>query len=232
MFLTVWQVKGVKKNNEMKEETSAIGIIGELNAKIKERDNQIADLKKEKAATEEEVLKKLSEGAEGDEYLSMMNDELTKTLMYAGMTDLTGEGIIVTLDDVPQTEEMKKNGFNYGIVHDINISRVVNELKSAGAEAVAVNGKRIVAMSEIRCVGPTVMINNEKVAAPFVIKAIGDSKTLEDALHMSGGVIEEATKLYGISVTTEKSKDVVVEKYVGLTQMKYAKIPDKKGDKK
>ena len=37
-----------------------------------------------------------------------------------------------------------------------------------------VNGQRIVARSSIRCVGPTVLVNANRVASPFIVKAIGD----------------------------------------------------------
>ena len=44
------------------------------------------------------------------------------------------------------------------IIHDDDLLRVINELRAAGAEAIAINGERIVAMSEIRCAGPTLSV--------------------------------------------------------------------------
>ena len=65
------------------------------------------------------------------------------------------------------------------IIHDDDLLRVINELRAAGAEAIAINGERIVAMSEIRCAGPTLSVNNNRSAPPYEIKAIGNPNNLE-----------------------------------------------------
>ena len=101
----------------------------------------------------------------------------------AGLTAVKGPGIIVTLND-------SKNPFPSGlppgyappnIIHDTDINQVVNELKAAGAEAVSVNDQRLVAVSPVRCAGPTVFVNNtQRRPRRYIIKAIGDPKTLAD----------------------------------------------------
>lgn len=222
VFFFTWQLKGVKKNSEIMDrerldrETLEKYYVDQVqqNEKLKlEIESQAATITafREKAA-------------QGDDTVSVINEKLSQAELYAGLTEIEGEGVIITLNDVSLTNEMKESGLynNYGIVHDVNIRTFINELKSAGAEAISVNGARIVAMSEVRCVGPTIMINGERVAAPFEIKAIGDSKAIESALRMGGGAVEEATKIYGISVTIQRSDKLTIPKYVGSTQMKYA----------
>lgn len=232
VFAFTWQLKGVKKNSEIKSR-EALGR-EELESNYFEEVEKNEKLKLEIESQKETIDAFRNEAAGESDYLSIINERLSQAELYAGLTDVKGKGITVVLDDVPLTEEMKKSGLynNYGIVHDVNIRRVINELKAAGAEALSVNGERIVAMTEVRCVGPTVMINQERVTAPFEIKAIGDPVTLENALRMNGGAVEEATKIYGISVNIKKSDDLLIGKYVGLTQMKFAKTADEEGEKR
>ena len=101
----------------------------------------------------------------------------------------------------------------------------LNELRAAGAEALSINGERILATSEIRCAGPTISINNTKKAAPFEIKVIGDPDTLENALKMPGGAVDQSA-FYGIDVSIKKSNKLMIEKYKGANTYKYAHNAD------
>lgn len=121
--------------------------------------------------------------------------------LMAGTTDVEGEGIEILLDD---SNIAKKSGENPNlyIIHDEDLLRVLNELRAAGAEAISVNDQRIVAMSEIRCAGPTISVNNVRSAPPYVIKAIGAPKTLSSALRLRGGVVE-TFEFWGIQVKNQ-----------------------------
>lgn len=223
VFVITWQLKGVKKNSEirsrelMDRETLENYYIEEVqkNEKLKaEISNQSAVIE----AFRDQV-------TSNSDAAAIIDERLSGAELYAGLTNVEGEGVVVTLDDVELTQEMQQSGMysNYGIVHDVNISTFINELKAAGAEAISVNDERIVAMSEVRCVGPTIMVNGDRVAPPFIIKAIGDAEILESALKMSGGAAEEAIRIYGISVTIEKSDKLMIERFLGSTQTEYAK---------
>ncbi len=89
----------------------------------------------------------------------------------------TGRGSLFMLQDSPKRNpsETRQDVVNDYIVHDRDIREIVNELFAAGAEAISVNGQRLVASSSIRCVGPVVLVNSTQVAPPFMIKAIGKS---------------------------------------------------------
>jgi len=93
-----------------------------------------------------------------------------------------------------------------------DILKVVNELRSAGAEAISVNEQRIISTSEIRCAGTTIFINGERVGAPFVIKAIGDPALLESAMLMRGGYVD-GLKEWGLRINTTRETDIVIPKY-------------------
>lgn len=126
----------------------------------------------------------------------------------AGETTLKGKGIILTIDDSKQAVKAGENK-NLYIIHDEDLLRVINELRAAGAEAISLNGQRLLATSEVRCVGPTVLVNETRLAAPFVISAIGDPQTLESSLKLRGGVLENF-KFWGIQADVAKSDAVIV----------------------
>ncbi len=223
VFFFTWQLKGVKKNSEIRNRERLDRETLEKYYVDAVQQNEKLKLEIESQAATIAAFR--NQAAQGDDYAAVIDEKLSQAELYAGLTNVEGSGVVVTLNDVELTDEMKESGLynSYGIVHDVNIRTFINELKSAGAEAISVNGERIVAMSEVRCVGPTIMVNGERVAAPFEIKAIGDSKALESALKINGGAVEEATKIYGISVTIQKSDKIKIEKYLGSTQMKYTK---------
>lgn len=137
-------------------------------------------------------------------------------------TPLEGEGIIVRIDDSLQKTKSGENE-NLYVVHDDDILRVINELKAAGAEAVSINGQRLTATSEIRCAGPTLSVNNVRSSAPYEISAIGEKKSLENAIKMRGGV-EESLKVWGIRLDIEISDKIFIPAYEGEIHHKFAKL--------
>ena len=134
----------------------------------------------------------------------------------AGTTAVKGPGVIVSIEDSKKIISNSDNT-NLYIIHDEDILKVINELRAAGAEAISLNDQRLISTSEIRCAGPTISVNNTRVAAPFVIKAIGNAK---DAIKMRGGVAETLS-VWGIQVDIKKDNNIVIPAYKGATEFKY-----------
>ena len=178
--------------------------VEELSARLLETEQERDSLREE--------LKLLRENTAS----SMGTDELRK---QAGFTALEGEGIIVRMDDSTMTSKAGENP-NLYLIHDDDLLRVINELRAAGAEAISVNGQRLIGTSEIRCAGPTLSVNNVRSSAPFEIRAIGEKKTLENAIKMRGGVAE-TLKVWGIQLETELSDNVRVPAYKGSLKFVY-----------
>lgn len=154
----------------------------------------------------------------------VLNQDLQDTKEFAGLTDAEGPGITVTLRDStkplpPDTAVTDK------IIHDVDVLRVVNELWASGAEAIAINGHRLSIGSSIRCVGPTVLIDDAKVASPIVVRAIGDASTLEGALETPGGLYEEFQNLDPAMIEVDKVKKQVLPAYTGPTQHILMTVP-------
>ena len=139
--------------------------------------------------------------------------------MLSGTTDVKGEGVIITLSDGETPSDTSTRTDT--LVHDSDVLTVVNELKAAGAEAISVNGQRIISTSAIRCVGPVIQVNYQKVAAPFEIKAIGNAQYLESAMNIKNGVVDMLKQL-GVGVSMTREKEVNIPKYEGNLTFKTA----------
>lgn len=168
----------------------------QLNAAQKERDELRAQLEKIKKGTTDDV-----------------NSDYSVLKQRAGLTTVSGTGVVVTINDskVPVKDNENPNLY---LIHDEDILRIVNELRAGGAEAIAINDQRLIGVSEVRCAGPTIMVNGKVFAPPFVIKAIGDPKTLSAALTMRGGIVD-TLKYWGIELKIQKENQVVVPDFNG-----------------
>ena len=189
-------------------------ILAQLKAVETERDrlySEIASLR-EKSATQ-------STGSAGNE----LKKELDAARLQAGLTSVKGPGIVIRLSDSPRTPGPEEVPYDF-IVHDIDLSVLVNELWASGAEAVAVNDNRIVGRSSIRCVGPTVLVDTNRVASPFIVKALGDVDHLEGGLKMPGGFLDSMSRLTGNGgeVVISRMREVQVPSYQGSLIYRYA----------
>ncbi|MBT9140996.1 MAG: hypothetical protein DDT30_01582 [Dehalococcoidia bacterium] len=108
----------------------------------------------------------------------------------AGHADLSGPGIIIRIYDA-------SNGFtNDTIIHDTNVRDVVNELFATGAQGIAVGGQRLTVTSAIRCVGPSILVNDERIAVnPVVISAVGAPEVLSSGLDIIRITLEVSRNL-------------------------------------
>ncbi len=184
---------------------------------------KLNNVTQERDALAKEVIslrEKIANVRNNDNATAGIQDELRKSNMSAGLVPVQGPGIVVTLNDSPRTLQANEDP-NDSIVHDKDILRIVNELKASGAEAIAVNDERIVAMSEIRCAGTTVLVNMNKIGPPFIIKAIGDPQMLESGLLIKGGLAEEL-KYWGLQVQIQKNNKVEIPAFSGAQKYKYS----------
>lgn len=160
-----------------------------------------------------------------------IQEQLNNSRIEAGLTGMKGPGIVVVLSDSPRTPPINTDPYFY-IVHDVDLTALVNELWSAGAEAVSINEQRIVTRSSIRCVGPTVLVNGVRIAAPYTVKGIGPGD-LETALRMPGGFLDSMAALIGNGgqVTINRVDEVTIMPYEGSIAFRYSQSFDKDQDK-
>ena len=147
-------------------------------------------------------------------------EEIAALKIRAGLTALEGAGVTVEMDDSNRSAKSGDNP-NLYVIHDDDVLRVINELRAAGAEAISINGQRLIETSEIRCAGPTLSVNNVRSAAPFIISAIGDKVALENAIKMRGGV-EQTLGVWGIRIEVKTSDNVYIPPFKGEHRLIHA----------
>lgn len=118
----------------------------------------------------------------GDTEVSDVRDQIDAARARAGLAPVTGDGLVVTLRDssLPRAPSGNRNDL---LIHSGDVHAVVNGLWGAGAEAVSVNGERVVATSALLCVGNTLLINGTVHSPPYVFTAIGPPDLLEERFN-------------------------------------------------
>ena len=152
----------------------------------------------------------------------VLNEQLQEAKVFAGLTEVEGPGLLVTLRDsakAPQAFVQEQ------IIHDGDVLRVVNELWNAGAEAIAVNGHRVVTDTSVRCVGSTILVNNTPVASPVEIRALGDASTMQGALNLPAGVLAEIRSIDPSMVQLSPVKAMRLPAFSGNTGHHLLKVP-------
>ena len=206
-LLTTVQFRSILKNSRNKP-----SLAYEIELIKKELDSEIAagnELREEiefNTKKKESILKTYSSG---NNY-GQLTDQWETAKLYAGLSDVTGDGVILTLNDATE-----KNPFSVSLslLHSEDVFEIINELKKGGAQAISVNNERILPTSEVVCAGPTIRVNRNRYAVPFEIKAIGDPKRLYSTFYDS--TIYTSLSWLGIRVDIKEAKNIVIPKYNG-----------------
>ena len=189
--------------------------INTVNEEIRELENVIK--------IKEEELELLENIAKGDDnIINILSEDINKNRINSGKTNVKGQGIIITLYDNPE-ERMPGFDVNDDIIHDLDILIILNDLRLAGAEAISINGERVLSTSEIKCGGPTIRVNGRSSAVPFVIKVIGDSKLLNASVTAPGTYGDILKSVYKIGFDTSVEDSITIPAYSGRFDFKYAK---------
>ena len=170
----------------------------------------------EKLTETQEKIREYQEKMNSNEQASeLLDKELEQTNLLVGRTDVVGQGIIVTLQD---NEEKS--------IEASDLRFLINELKLAGAEAIAINDKRIVNMSDMVDVNEYILINEDRVVSPYVIKAIGNQTYLSSALSLKTSGFIDSYRNLGKTVEMTQEKNIVINAYNSRKsqfQFRYAK---------
>ncbi|MEU9454128.1 DUF881 domain-containing protein [Streptomyces sp. NPDC048277] len=130
--------------------------------------------------------------------------------ILAGTVAAQGPGITMTVDD-PK-----------GTVQADMLLDAIQELRAAGAEAIQVNGVRVIAGTYLSDSGKSVSVDGNKITQPYVFKVIGKPQDLEPALNIPGGVVQTLEKEQA-TVTVEGSAKIVVDALRPAKQPDYAR---------
>lgn len=191
----------------------------ELTIEKKQLDSDLTHLQEEAA----DLNAKLEEAGKGHtEATGALESELSKIRLYAGLTPVSGPGVEVSLDS--STEPARPDGAS--TIRDEDLLKVINDLRGAGAEAISINGQRILATTEIRLAGNNINVNLTRLSPPYKVEAIGNPGNLKSSLEIKGGVVEYLSDM-GIKVKVGAKDSVVVPAYLGALHFEYAKPTQK-----
>lgn len=217
-FLLALQLKSVQRNTA--EDTTSAGRLETLQERYNDLSDQNKGLEEQVAQLQSELDAYRDQAASGGQAGEALKAEVKRLETLAGFTDVEGPGVTIIMQDSTAVNTTGDEA-DY-LIHDSDLLSVINELRSAGAEAISLNGERLIATSEVRCTGAVVTVNGRRYAAPYIIFAIGDPTTLYNALTMRNGVVDVLGQ-WQIDVEVTMSEKLLIPKYNGALEPEYAK---------
>lgn len=190
---------------------------------------EMEDINKVIAEKQEQlrILENISSG--DDNIIDILAAEYEKNKIVAGFEEVEGSGIVIKMED-SIIEGAFGEEYDLDVIHDADVLRVINDLRVAGAEAISINGQRVLSISEIKCGGPIIRVNGKSLGAPFYIKAIGDPKLLNASINAPSAYSHAVLKnIYNIGLETTIEDKIVIPAYNGRFNFRYAE-PLKEGD--
>ncbi|MFD3755412.1 DUF881 domain-containing protein [Streptomyces cyaneofuscatus] len=157
-------------------------LIDRINAETRAADTLESDVDKLRSDVSERQRKALEQhGGDQGELVALLS----------GATPVQGPGVKLVVDDAKNTDQggggpRESSSFSdTGRVRDRDMQRVVNGLWESGAEAIAINGQRLTALSAIRAAGDAILVDNRPLVPPYTVLAVGDGKNLAAAFRDS-----------------------------------------------
>ena len=218
IWFRAWSINVSTETNNQNQ--NLIDVINQLEA-------ETVTLEADIDALRSRITGQILTSAETDEYIARLRHELEQMQLISGQTPVTGSGLVITISDNTAGAEAAKqlDTANYYpenyIIHDSNLRYLLNDIAYL-ADAVAINGQRIVDLSDIRCVGTVIIINSTRVAPPYEISLIGSAALLEGALQESSQYIYLHNKNMPIKVSREEN--LTLPAYTGVVLATHAQI--------
>ncbi|TDC73451.1 DUF881 domain-containing protein [Streptomyces hainanensis] len=153
-------------------------------------------------------------------------DELGRQV---GLTELTGQGLTVTLTDappdatplVPNVPDPSPNDL---VIHQQDLQAVVNALWAGGAEGVQVMDQRLVSTSAVRCVGNTLILQGRLYSPPYTVSAVGDRDALRAALDAAPALqdYQQYVRAYGLGWRVAEHGSLTLPGFDGSVALHHA----------
>jgi uncharacterized protein YlxW (UPF0749 family) len=191
-------------------------------------------LQQQVEALREKTLTYQTQMAAGVGQARTLQKDMLTLQMQAGLMPVHGPGLVITLHDftgmIPDEmrDKLGPDWQQLGLIHDQDLAAILNELKAAGAEALAIAGvdghpQRVILNSAPRCAGPIIRVNEASLSGPFTIWAIGEPKSLESALKLQGGIVQSLQLDRLGMIQIKQQPDIKLPGYSGSFNFRYAK---------
>lgn len=132
-------------------------------------------------------------GSQGESALQVGREDLRRITAFAGIAGVQGQGIVMTVD---------------GDLDAIALNDLVNELRNAGAEAIAVDEVRITARSVVVQGPRSLEVDGEEVGERFMLRAIGSPDGLLGAMERPGGIISQLKLFIRATIEIRQAESV------------------------
>jgi uncharacterized protein YlxW (UPF0749 family) len=204
------------------------GESSELSNLIEQREAAVARQQDELAQVQQQVEALTDQAATRNGAVAAAQAEGQQGLASAGLTAVSGPGLSVTLDDAPA--QAGGGGLPSGataddlVIHQSDVQGVVNALWAAGADGVAIMGRRLIGTSAVICVGNTLLLQGRTYSPPFVVTAVGSAAQMRQQLAASAEVqlLREAVDAFGLTYAVLDQRRVELPAYDGALEMRYA----------
>lgn len=183
--------------------------------------NEINDLQKQYNKYNSKLLKYKVNEENRHEILSEIQKEVEENKSILGMTDVQGEGIIIKVNDA--LDQYNATGNQDYLIHFYDILFLINDLKNAGAEAIEINGQRVVDGSYDYCGGTNIKFNEVAVVAPFYISAIGNKDVMQKYMLMDENYLKFMMIVRKIHAEVLTKDNIKINSYIGDKKYHYAK---------
>lgn len=158
-----------------------------------------------------------------------LEKEIFQNKLQLGTIAVQGPGLRIVLNDADK--ELFQGGTyeenQRRLIHNTDLIQVINDLKNAGAEAIALNGQRITNLSDVYCDGPLMGVNNGvKLVAPFYIDVIGDKASIKEYMLKNDNYLQILIfrKIY---VDIQEKDEVIIPAYEGVQRKNNIKTMEK-----
>jgi uncharacterized protein YlxW (UPF0749 family) len=205
-------------------EEARTALVGEVQHRSTANDKLEASLERQRAgvaATRRSALRLTAEG-------TSLAARLTTLEVATGAAPVTGPALVVHLTDAPAgngsgaDSDPRTGSATDGRVTDRDLQTVVNEVWAAGAEAVAVNGQRLTALSAIRSAGDAILVDFRPLSPPYDIVGVGNATTMQATfVEGFGGSYLQALRDYGISYSLSTKSSTRLAESSGV-MLRYA----------
>lgn len=131
--------------------------------------------------------------------------------ILAGTAPATGSGVVLTVTDPQST-----------VRSDVLLD-ALEELRDAGAEAVAISGVRVGASTYLVDRDGGIEVDGRVLRSPYVFEVIGDASTLAAAMDIPGGVLDTVRRRPGAAATVDQRQRVDITALRPLPSPRYAR---------
>lgn len=203
------------------------GRYGDLSSVVRQQTAEVDALNAERDALAAEV-ERLTQALGGSGVGSAQN-QVDRLKVPAGLAAMAGPGLTVELDDAPD-EQIDASGVdpNYLVVHQQDIQAVANALWAGGAEAMTIQGQRVISTTGIKCVGSTVVLRGVPYAPPYVITAVGDPVAMLGSINESPYIqrYREYADRFDLGWELRTHSEVELPAFSGPLDLEYAHRAD------